>query len=256
MLQKLKKFYIPLISVKGVFLPDSPTTFEAYPDHEYDNPNFTIAKPTNLLTKSFKMFDSRDAQYLPIRVSETFPKLTEYIVEWCGIKEVNMSNFVGLSDLKTLSLSQNVITTIYEKSFDDLVNLEDLSLSQNLLTSLPENIFGRLENLKHLDLSSNNELETLPSKIFDPLKSLEILKLKHTNIKVLDGQNFSRLEKIQKISMFGSKIEKIKNMEKFSEFKNLTELNLSENTCIKIVFNGTGEIKTFLKSPSECFMQN
>lgn len=195
------------------------------------------------------MFDSRDTKFLPAKVSEIFPKLTHYTVEWCGITEVFSDNFVGLI-LTHLSLSENEIKKIHEKAFDDLTNLEELSLDRNYLSSLPENIFGRLENLQKLDLDSN-KFKEFPKGIFDPLKSLTELKVKHNEIKILDAKIFENLVNVKKILLFGNEIETIKNGEIFKNLKSLSELDLKANTCYNEIIS-KNDIENILKSPVDC----
>jgi Leucine-rich repeat (LRR) protein len=69
--------------------------------------------------------------HLPVGVVEAFPSLIGYSATLCSIKIVSKENFVGLKQLKYLSLDFNQIEQINSETFGDLVSLEVLRLGKN-----------------------------------------------------------------------------------------------------------------------------
>lgn len=69
----------------------------------------------------------------------------------------------NLTQLETLEISHNHLTTIPQNIIDRLKNLKFLYIHNNNLTSLPDNI-GQLTQLIGIDLSDNN-LKSLPDSI-------------------------------------------------------------------------------------------
>ena len=90
------------------------------------------------------------------------------------IASLQSGDFVGLTNLKILSLRDLGSPTLPSDIFDGLIALESLILSDNTLTSLNERVFSELENLQSLDLSLNAlDLTLLPAGIFSGLGNLQ-----------------------------------------------------------------------------------
>ena len=73
-------------------------------------------------------------------------------------------NILQLTNLKTLSLKNNKLTTISEYVFN-LPKLENLNLENNLLITLPNNINNLVNILKNLNISNNQYLIFLPNTL-------------------------------------------------------------------------------------------
>ena len=93
-------------------------------------------------------------EYFPRGLSTIFPRLTNVLVDGCGLKEISRKDFEGLG------------------------NLEYLDLTTNELKSLPNDLFVETPKLQWIYLG-NNKIERLGSKIFDPLdqKNLKAFNL-------------------------------------------------------------------------------
>lgn len=89
-----------------------------------------VLKHSNTAVMEIISMDNKNIEYLPIRVYESFPYLSNYNAAHCAIKKLSRKNFYKLSNLVTLYLNQNKITRIEDNTFDDLVKLETLSLSK------------------------------------------------------------------------------------------------------------------------------
>ena len=100
--------------------------------------------------------------------------------------------FENLTNLTSLNISTNDITTLDVDIFDGLTNLETLYIRENAITALPDGVFDGLSSLKTLYLN-NNALTTLPADIFDDLTALEKLYLNNNSLSSLPSDVFDGL---------------------------------------------------------------
>ena len=96
-----------------------------------------------------------------------------------SIAALKAEDFGGLSDLRTLRIDRNNLTTLPAGIFSDLDSLRSLRINHNQLGILPSAIFSNLSKLDRLTLNSNR-LQTLPDSMFFGLSSLTRLEL-HNN---------------------------------------------------------------------------
>ena len=80
------------------------------------------------------------------------------------------------SDITSLFLNGQGITTLQAGDFEDLTSLAELRLYDNQLTTLPADLFDGLTALTMLYLNGN-QLSSLPDGLFDGLASLATLYL-------------------------------------------------------------------------------
>ena len=81
------------------------------------------------------------------------------------IEVVKKGTFIQQSNLKSLSLTKNLITTITQGIFSGLPRLILLDLSHNLISNIEQEAFAQLPNLQILNLSSN-ELSWVTASMF------------------------------------------------------------------------------------------
>ena len=93
-------------------------------------------------------------------------------VSTCG--EVTKAHLT--SDITSLFLNGQGITTLQAGDFEDLTSLTELRLYDNQLTTLPADLFDGLGALTTLYLNGN-QLTTLPDGLFGGLSSLTTLYL-------------------------------------------------------------------------------
>ena len=94
------------------------------------------------------------------------------------IASLRSEDFAGLSELTSLVLINNGLTTLPADIFNPLTNLTTLFLNDNSLTTLDATVFSELANLRVLDLSGN-ALETLPAGIFRSLANLTAVNVEN-----------------------------------------------------------------------------
>ena len=93
-------------------------------------------------------------------------------VSTCG--EVTKAHLT--SDITSLFLNDQGITTLQADDFEDLTSFTELRLYDNQLTTLPTDLFDGLTALTMLYLNGN-QLSSLPDGLFDGLSSLATLYL-------------------------------------------------------------------------------
>ncbi|XP_067856090.1 leucine-rich repeat and transmembrane domain-containing protein 2 [Heptranchias perlo] len=106
-------------------------------------------------------------------------------------------------------------------------NIKSLSLSNNKLSTLPALTFTNFTTLEKLDLSSNY-LDQLPSNVFDYISSLTDLNLRNNSIRSLDKNIFYKTTNLQRLDLSANGLSQIPLL-LFDEMQNLTWLNLEEN---------------------------
>ena len=109
-----------------------------------------------------------------------------------GIWFFEPGDFDGLSNLETLELQNNLLSSFSSNFFDPLTNLTSLNLDNNRIYSLPGGIFDPLTNLTSLNLNYNR-IGSLPEGIFNQLTRLEVLGLAGNDISELPEGIFDQL---------------------------------------------------------------
>ena len=104
-------------------------------------------------------------------------------------------DFDGLSNLTSLNLNGNELSSLPSGIFDNLTELTSLNLLKNKLSSLTTGIFDRLTELDTLNLSGN-ELSSLPAGLFDKLTNLTNLNLLDNPLRSLPDGYFDKLTKL------------------------------------------------------------
>ena len=135
--------------------------------------------------------------------------------------------FEGLTNLQKLYLSSNQLENLAESVFEGLNNLQDLSLYNNQLKHLPGRLFEGLYNLQKLSLSSN-QLESVPERLFEGLNSLQDLSLYSNQLTALPERLFKGLHSLQRLYLSHNAFEDFPEA-LFEGLNNLQMLYLSYN---------------------------
>ncbi|CRL03488.1 CLUMA_CG016308, isoform A [Clunio marinus] len=133
--------------------------------HDIDDPEITLAPPSNVSINFLSIRDNKEVKYLPVNVSESLPDLVYYDAINCSITNIYRKNVQGLTFLKTLNLRYNEIETVKRDVFSDLTSLLALSLSDNKVKHIEDGAFYGLTMLVGINLVNNvcvNELIISP----------------------------------------------------------------------------------------------
>lgn len=161
-------------------------------------PTTTTADPLIKLwkKKNVLMFLNCNTTYLPWDLYDVFPHVTTFVIWFSGLVTFDASIF-RLMILEEINFQDNEISSFPDNSFADLTNLTSLNLGGNRLTSLPEKMLWN--NKKLLDfLAHRNEIEALPANLFANNTKLIYVNLNNNRIKFI-SIDFTTLKSIQKI---------------------------------------------------------
>ena len=119
------------------------------------------------------------------------------------IAELRPGDFSGLSNLETLDLWSNRLTSLPADIFAGLDRLRVLYLGQNRLASLPADVFSGLPRLRTLQLDGNR-LETLSAGVFEGLTELSKLTLNDNAMTSLAPGVFEDLSALRTLEIGGN----------------------------------------------------
>ena len=117
-----------------------------------------------------------------------------------GITALQSGDFRGLSDLFSLDLSKNSLSSLPDNVFEGLDSLEILTLTNNDLDALRRGMFGGLGSLERLTLDGN-ELSELPDDVFDDLTKLFGLYLSRNQFTALPTISIRNIDSLRWLGM-------------------------------------------------------
>ena len=123
-------------------------------------------------------------------------------------EELDGNKLKGFTNLKTLELGNNQLTTVPTSICQALPQLEVLKLENNTIGSITSDSFTDCNKLRHLKLSGNN-IHLLVESIFSKAKNLEELNLSQNAIHSIHSDSLNGLLKLTKIDLSGNDIQKI-----------------------------------------------
>ncbi|KAG8524039.1 Extracellular matrix protein 2 [Galemys pyrenaicus] len=132
------------------------------------------------------------------------------------------------SEITSLELIDNSITSIPDEAFNGLPNLERLDLSRNNISSsgIGPKAFKLLKKLTRLNMDGNNLVE-IPSGL---PSTLEELKINENNLQALDEESLSDLNQLVTLELEGNNLSEINvNPLAFKPLKSLSYLRLGRN---------------------------
>ena len=135
--------------------------------------------------------------------------------------------FAGLDKLTFLSLENNRLTALPVGAFAGLDKLTSLSLENNQLTALPVGAFAGLDKLTSLSLE-NNQLTALPAGTFDGLGELTMIVLNNNQLTTLPAGTFDGLDKLAVLYLNGNQFARLPRGV-FRGISNLDALHLGGN---------------------------
>jgi Leucine-rich repeat (LRR) protein len=159
------------------------------------------------------------------------PNLETIDARSCGISKINynihISGAESLNRLHRADFSHNKIESIESFCFFSLQNgLKTLNLSNNIITKFAEAAFFYLKKLEILDLSNNN-ISSISLNSFNDLDQLKEFYFANNRLRVLHFEMFSKSLHLQMMNFSSNQIEKITFGS--SVWRNMGTLDFSEN---------------------------
>ncbi|KKK61324.1 hypothetical protein LCGC14_3015470, partial [marine sediment metagenome] len=162
----------------------------------------------------------------------SYTNLWSLYLPYNQISSLDADQFQGLTNLEVLSLSFNQISSLGADQFQDLTNLQTLYIRGNQLSSLDANQFQGLTNLQTL-LFGYNEISSLAANQFQDLTDLQVLNFDQNQISSLAANQFQGLTDLHILFLWSNQIASL-DLTGF-EATTLTDFSVSNNPVTKVV---------------------
>lgn len=93
--------------------------------------NVILTDPENRDVDALLFANNKKIQFLPVAVHKKFPKLEFYWAKNASVKEISVTNFESLINLKSIDLRDNQIEAILNNCFEDLFKLLEVNLGRD-----------------------------------------------------------------------------------------------------------------------------
>ncbi len=126
-------------------------------------------------TKTFRIHDSPQVDFIPLDILTEFPNLNGLSVSGCNLPTVKASLFrVELNKIEYLDLQDNKIELVQGKAFEHLTKLKWVRLGLNYLQTLSYQLFRKNPYLIFIGLFGN-QIDSIHPNFFDGLNSLKFI---------------------------------------------------------------------------------
>lgn len=143
-----------------------------------------------------------------------------------------MLEAIGASGVESLLFEHSNLSDTLESSFlAGFSNLTTLTLHSNGISTLPVDMFQDMNVLKYLDMK-NNALQ-LPVHVFDPLSNLLTLELGGNQMRTLEVGIFRNLSRLYRLNLWGNNLQNL-TQDVFTGLSSLQFLDLSSNKLTSI----------------------
>lgn len=186
---------------------------------------------------------------------QSLKRLESLIMDENTFPEITPKTFIGLENLKNLSLSKCIITlgatkrTITNRTFSSLANspLQVLNLTRTKITNIQAGAFSWLDELKTLDLGINEISQELTGQEFQGLSSIETIYLSYNNLLTLTSNSFVFVPSLRKLRLRRVGCSNLDiSPSPFHTLQNLTVLDLGNNNIANVredLFDGLHQLE-------------
>ena len=149
------------------------------------------------------------------------------IIKDCKVNTITPGAFKTMTELETLDLSSNSISSVTKPMFEGLGNLTHLNLGSNLLKSLTMHALcpSFLKSLTNLELEFNM-IKELPTKMMISSK-LSYLNMGNNRFTELPHHIWGKVKGLKELHMHGNPMKVIKD-ESLDQLTELETLNLDQ----------------------------
>ncbi|NP_001120371.1 immunoglobulin superfamily containing leucine-rich repeat protein 2 precursor [Xenopus tropicalis] len=119
------------------------------------------------------------------------------------ITSLKKSDFIGVPQVTSLWLAHNEISEIEEGALATMVNLKNLDVSHNLLVEFPWRDLASLSALQLIKMN-NNRMVNLPRDAFQNLNELKSLRINNNQFSVIQEGTFKPLISLSHIQIYNN----------------------------------------------------
>ena len=127
--------------------------------------------------------------FMPKNLGSSFPNLKELTIVNSGYFHFDKDFLIDMHKLKKLTINENKIRELPERSQNNNVNLAELNLACNQIEMIADGAFVNIANLLVLNLTANL-LTSINAKVFAHLTSLRVLNLQQNKLKEVSSTLF------------------------------------------------------------------
>ncbi|XP_055627590.1 leucine-rich repeats and immunoglobulin-like domains protein sma-10 [Toxorhynchites rutilus septentrionalis] len=146
----------------------------------------------------------------------------------CGIIKIYKDTLKGMSNLRQIYLSENMIEMIEDEAFRANRALQEVDLRGNKLTRVPGGIFLGLQSLHRVDLDSNSLLAPHQDQPFLTNDYLKVLSCNECGFEVIYERTFAGLPRLEELYLRQNNIREVQNTALISN-EYLNTLMLQDN---------------------------
>lgn len=161
--------------------------------------------------------------------------LTDIILDYNFISEVDSKTFGDLVELKQLSISHNMITNLHPDTFADMFKIEKIYLSENSLIYVHPKLLTKNRHLQILNIA-NNRIKILPLDLFKYNNNLTEVYANGNEISFLTSQQFQHNPELKAVHLEENNIMFL-HADTFSYSRVLLYVNLSHNKIHHLLSN-------------------
>jgi Leucine-rich repeat (LRR) protein len=159
------------------------------------------------------------------------PELIELSLNAMELRSIHENAFVGLNQLRRLTIESNPLESLGRNIFHPLITLETLSFTGNTLSHFHPEMFVHNTNLIMLNLASNGKMELGENMFTSSLMNLDTLTISSNQIYRLNSNSFGTLRNLTRLVVSHNRISEIEPGF-FRNFPNLQTFDASSNECI------------------------
>ncbi|KAM4676869.1 immunoglobulin superfamily containing leucine-rich repeat protein 2 isoform 2-T2 [Discoglossus pictus] len=165
--------------------------------------SFGCPDPCSCVVKYNQQF--ADCTYKKLqKVPSGFPSnVTTLSLSANKLSSLKRSNFVGVPQVSSLWLAHNEITSVEEGTLATLVLLKNLDISHNLLVDFPWSDLASLPALQLLKMN-NNRMVNLPANAFVNLTDLRSLRINNNQFSVILEETFKPLISLLHVQIYNN----------------------------------------------------
>lgn len=129
------------------------------------------------------------------------------------IESISQKDLAAYTELRTLKLQRNKLSTIHEKAFHSQSNLEQLDLSFNKLENISSLWFSKLRSLKHLNILGNQYTTLGSVALFQFLENPALRTLQFGNpfIKEVKQNMLHKIKQLDELTFVGGNLSAYEN---------------------------------------------